>query len=369
MMSLLFVDSERVWRGGQDQLFTLISGLAQRGHTIHLICPPGSLLENRVRSLGIPTHAIVMGSEMSPLMFWRLLAVMRRVRPEIVGFNTPRPILLGNLAARLVGVPVRIIFRRVNFPLGKSLFTRLKYSWGIDCVVSISESIQHVVEKSGVSPSKIRLVYEGLDLAGFPPRDFHRVRGAGEPFVVGTISHLSSEKGQRYLVEAASLIPDVCRRMRFVIVGDGQCREELENQVAKLGLESCFHFAGFQSDTLKYLKSFDLLVLPSLSEGLSSAILSGMACSLPVIATQVGGIPELVRSGENGLLVPPANALALAQAIERLAANSDEAFQMGRRGRSRMEQNFTLERKIRETEELFAVLLKSHPPAFRAANG
>lgn len=358
MMSLLFVDSERVWRGGQDQLFTLISGLAERGHAVHLVSHPGSMLEKRVRSLGVDTHAIPMGSEISPLLFWRLLAVMRRVRPEIVGFNTPRPILLGNLAARFAGVRVRIIFRRVNFPLGKNPFTRLKYNWGIDCVVSISKSIQHIVEKGGVHPSKIRLVYEGLDLAGFPPRDFHRVRDQGEPFVVGTISHLSPEKGQRYLVEAASLIPDVRRRMRFVIVGDGECREELEKQVTKLGLEGCFHFAGFQDDTLKYLRSFDSLVLPSLSEGLSSAILSAMACSLPVIATQVGGIPELVLAGENGLLVPPANPMALAQAIERLAANSDEAVRMGRHGRRRMEESFTLERKIRETEELCEALLK-----------
>jgi glycosyltransferase involved in cell wall biosynthesis len=362
MMSLLFVDSEQVWRGGQDQLFTLISGLAQRGHAIHLACHPESLLEKRVRSLGIVTHPIAVGNEISPLLFWRLLAVMRRVRPEIVGFNTPKPILLGNLAARFAGVRVRIIFRRVNFPLGRNPFTRLKYNWGIDCVVSISESIQHIVEKGGVSASKIRLVYEGLDLAGFPPRDFRRVRERGEPFVVGTISHLSPEKGQRYLVEAASLIPDVCRRMRFVIVGDGKCRAGLENQVTELGLQGCFHFAGFQDDTLKYLKSFDLLVLPSLSEGLSSAILSGMACSLPVIATQVGGIPELVHSGENGLLIPPANPTALARAIEYLAENFDEAAEMGRRGRRRMEESFTLERKIRETEELCAGLLKSHPP-------
>lgn len=368
-MSLLFVDSERVWRGGQDQLFTLISGLAQRGHAIDLVCHPGSLLEKRVGSLGIATHPVAMVSEISPLLFWRLLAVMRRVRPEIVGFNTPGSILLGNLAARFAGVRVRIIFRRVNFPLGKNPFTRLKYNWGVDCVVCISESIQHIVEQGGVRPSKIRLVYEGLDLAGFPPRDFRRVRDRGEPFVVGAISHLSREKGQRYLVEAASLIPDVRRRMRFVIVGDGECRKELENQVTNLGLKTCFHFAGFQDDTLEYLRSFDLLVLPSLSEGLSSAILCGMACSLPVIATQVGGIPELVRSGENGLLIPPANAMALAQAIERLAANSDEAVQMGRHGRRRMEESFTLERKIREMEELCAVLLKSHPRAFRAANG
>jgi glycosyltransferase involved in cell wall biosynthesis len=107
------------------------------------------------------------------------------------------------------------------------------------------------------------------------------------------------------------------------------------------------------------MRLFDIFVLPSLSEGLSSAILEAMATSLPIVATAVGGIPELVEDGDNGLLVAPADPAALARAIERLADNPEESQRMGLRGRERMEEQFTLERKILETEQLCSVLLQA----------
>ena len=112
------------------------------------------------------------------------------------------------------------------------------------------------------------------------------------------------------------------------------------------------------------MKSFDIFALPSLSEGLSSAIFEAMATSLPIIATKVGGIPELVKDGDNGLLVAPANPAALAHAIQQLADHPEESERMGMRGRERMEEQFTLERKILETERLCYALLQrsSHPP-------
>jgi glycosyltransferase involved in cell wall biosynthesis len=123
-------------------------------------------------------------------------------------------------------------------------------------------------------------------------------------------------------------------------------------------LTDVFYFAGFHPDTSPFMRSFDMFALPSLSEGLSSAILEAMAASLPIVATDVGGIPELVINGDNGLLVAPADPVALAQAILQLAEDPQQSLRMGQRGRSRMEERFTLERKIQETEQLCAHLLK-----------
>ncbi len=368
MMSFLFVDTEPVWRGGQDQLLTLLRGLIPRGHRVHLICHPKTLLEERAREAGVTVHPISIRSEISLIAFMRILGILARVRPQILAFNTPRPILLGNLASRLIGVRARIIFRRVNFPLRKNLITRLKYNWGIDCIVTVSESIREQLQADGVSRARIRTIYEGMDLSPFPRRESPQPHGRGEPAVVGTVAHFSPEKGLRYLVEAASLIPDVHSRMRFMLVGDGECRVDLENQVREYGLEDCFHFAGFQKRPAPYLSSFDYFVLPSLSEGLSSAILSAMAASLPVIATNVGGIPELIRHEENGLLVPPADAVALAQAIQRLGDYPAEAFDMGRRGRLRAERQFTLQRMILQVEELCSSFLDPPAPVSGAAH-
>ncbi|MGA2259949.1 MAG: glycosyltransferase family 4 protein [Acidobacteriota bacterium] len=363
MMSFLFVDSEPVWRGGQDQLLTLLRGLIVRGHRLDMICHPQTLLEERAREAGVTVHPLAIKSEVGPIGFLRILAIIARVRPQILAFNTPRPVLLGILASRLFRVKARIVFRRVNFPLRKNFITRLKYNWGSDCIVAISESIRQQLRTDGVPGSHIRTIYEGIDLTPFPKRETSILRRPGEPTVIGTVAHFSSEKGLCYLIEAASLIPDVHTRMRFVLVGDGACRRDLEIRVRDHGLEDCFHFAGFQKQPIPYLSSFDCFVLPSLSEGLSSAILSAMAASLPVIATNVGGIPELVQHGENGLLVPPADPVALAQAIQRLGNDPAEAYRMGRQGRLRAERQFTLQRMILQMEQLCSAFINRSAPA------
>lgn len=352
MMSFLFMDTEPSWRGGQDQLLTLLRGLSARGHCLHILCHPGTLLEERAREIGATVHPVSVKREIGLISFLRILGTLARVHPDILGFNTPRAILLGTLASRIIPVKARIIFRRVNFPLRKNLITRLKYNWGINCIVTVSESIRQQLRADGVPGSRIRTIYEGIDLSPFPKREALRPRPRGEPRVVGTVAHFSSEKGLLHLVEAAALIPDVHSRMRFVLVGDGPCRADLETRVREHGLEDCFHFAGFQKAPIPYLSSFDCFVLPSLSEGLSSSILSAMAASLPVIATNVGGIPELVHHEENGLLVPPADPVALALAIGRLVDDPDEAFRMGRQGRLRAEKQFSLQRMILQMEQL-----------------
>jgi len=358
MFSFLFIDTERVWRGGQDQLLTLLQGLRQCGHGIHLICHPNTLLENHARGSGIAVHPLRIRSEVDLVFFFRLFFAIRRIRPQILAFNTPKAILLGTLASRFSSVRARIIFRRVNFPLRKGIFTFIKYTWGIDCVIAISESIRLQMQIGGLPSSKIRTIYEGIDLSLAPRLNRAETRQPGKPAVAGTVAHLSPEKGLKYLIEAASLIPEVQKRLRFVVVGDGECLKELEQLVESKGLPGIFKFAGFHSDTFQYMRSFDIFVLPSLSEGLSSAILEAMASSLPIVATRVGGIPELVTDGENGLLVAPADPAALALAIQRLAENPGESIQMGLRGRERMEKQFTLERKISETEKLCSLLVK-----------
>jgi glycosyltransferase involved in cell wall biosynthesis len=358
MFSVLFVDTERVWRGGQDQLFTLLKGLHRKGHGIHLACHPNTLLESRARALPIAVHPVAIRSEADLISLFRLLAILRSIRPDILAFNTPRAILIGTLASKFVSTNARIVFRRVNFPLHRNCFTRFKYTWGIGCIVAISESIRLQLQICGIPAARIQTIYEGLDLSLYPRRNTAEMLASEKPAVVGTVAHLSPEKGLKYLIEAASMIPEIEGKARFVIVGDGVCRQELQEMAERRRLGTVFHFAGFRPDTSQLMKSFDIFALPSLSEGLSSAILEAMAFSLPIVATHVGGIPELVRNGDNGLLVAPEDPVALAHAIQRLIDNREECRRMGERGRDRIEEDFTLERKIRETEQLCSRLLR-----------
>jgi glycosyltransferase involved in cell wall biosynthesis len=163
----------------------------------------------------------------------------------VLAFNTPKAIAIGTLASKLAPVGARIIFRRVNFPLRNSIFSRLKYTWGIHCIVAISKSIRLQLEACGIPSRKIRIIYEGMDLSQYPKRDQLKMRSPHEPAVIGTVAHLSPEKGLHYLIEAASLIPEVKRKLRFIIVGDGICLGELQTLVEKMGLSDIFQFAGF----------------------------------------------------------------------------------------------------------------------------
>jgi glycosyltransferase involved in cell wall biosynthesis len=358
MISFLCVDSERVWRGGQDQLFTLLRGLTLRGHQVSLICHPKTLLEKRAREIGVRVFPLAFRKGAGLLSLVRCWSVLKQVKPDVLAFNTPRPILLCGLAAKCAPVRVRIIFRRVNFPLRRNIITRLKYTWGIDCIVAISESIGSQLKAGGIPVSRIHTIYEGIDLTPYPRNRPTISRRPGDPKVVGTVAHLSPEKGLFYLIEAAALIPNIQAGIRIVIVGDGECRNSLEEQVRRLGLQNRIQFVGFQNTPAEFLREFDIFVLPSLSEGLSSAILTAMATSLPVVATDVGGIPELIYHGQNGLLVPPGNAAALAEAIMNLVDDDEKAVRMGRKGRELLEERFTLDRKIIETEQLCLSLLK-----------
>jgi L-malate glycosyltransferase len=365
MSIYLFIDTELVWRGGQEQLFTLARGLAQRGHEVHLAHQPNSAIGDRAREIGVFLHPTAIRSEIGLISLMRLYSLMKRIHPDIVGFNTPKPILMGAIASRIARAKIRIIFRRVDFPL-RGFFSRFKYTWGIEGVITISESIRNRLISGGVPAARITTIYEGIDLSIYPALE--RSSQTPLPVVIGVVSHLSHEKGIDRLVEAAALIANAREKLRFVIVGQGACLRDLEDLVRAKGLEPIIQFTGFRSDIPQLMKTFDIFALPSLSEGLSSAILEAMACSLPVVASNVGGIPELVRHAVNGLLVAPGNPAALAEAIQKLANNPEERLRIGQVNRRQVEEHYTMEQKIENTEKLCSSLLERGRKAPRSEN-
>ncbi|HUV14843.1 MAG TPA: glycosyltransferase, partial [Acidobacteriota bacterium] len=177
--------------------------------------------------------------------------------------------------------------------------------------------------------------------------------------LVGTVAHLSSEKGHRTLLRAIAELKDSCPEALLLIVGDGELRAELEDAVVDLGISDQVEFLGFRSDVEGLVKQFDICCLPSLSEGLSSAILAAMAARLPVIATSVGGIPELVQDGVTGKLVKPNQSQELAVALAALLKDQVLRQRMGKSGRQRVESHFTLRQKLDATERAYEELLRT----------
>lgn len=357
-LRVLYVDTEREWRGGQDQLFTLMSGIKDRQHQVCLAAPADSPLSIRAREKGIEVFPFRQRIELSGWAVLKLWNFLRNRDFDIVYVNTPRAIVSAGLASKLCGVPLRICSRRVNFPL-RSPLSRLKYNWLQECVVPVSVSIRQTLIEGGVRPDLIHVVYEGVDLDWIDACQDLSPLNLGDRLTVGTVAHLSAEKGHHVLLEAVARIVSRFPKVVFILVGKGKLMPQLQEQMRKLDIEGHVIFTGFRDDSEALMKEFDIFCLPSLSEGFSSAILVAMASSLPVIATQVGGIPELVIDGETGLLVPPDDVPKLAEALGQVLNSESLRRCLGQAGRQRVERNFILQRKLDQTEQLYLALLAS----------
>lgn len=356
-LRILYVDTEEVWRGGQEQLYGLMAGMVTRGHEVSLATPPGSPLGARSVELNVQVTGFRQRNELD-LRAWRRFREILEEKPvEVVHFNTPRPLLLGGLAARSKKVPAVVCSRRVNFPL-KSRFSAWKYNHLLHSVLTVSSSIRTTLVQCGVRSDLVQVVYEGVDPASIDQLQADPLFPGQTGPLVGTVAHLSGEKGHWDLLEAVRIIAPRFPEARFLIIGSGRLERKLQKRCRELNLDDQVHFLGFREDSDALMKQLDLFCLPSLSEGLSSAILAAMASRLPVVSTKVGGIPELVVEGKTGCLVTPGAPDELAKALERLLGNPALRQQMGEAGRERIQRRFTVETKLRATEAAYTELLQ-----------
>lgn len=355
-LKVLYLDTEYVWRGGQDQLFGLMREMARRRHDIWLAAPQHSPLRLKAREASLPTIPFSQRLEVSPVAVLKLFRILKDSSFDVLHLNTPRAILAGAVAARLEGRTLIVSSRRVNFPL-RSKLSAWKYNWLVDQVITVSDSINNTLVAEGVRPEIVTTVYEGVDMDWFDSINRARIPVGSPGPIVGTVAHLSSEKGHKILIQAVELLKNRFPKARFLIVGDGILEAELREVVSGSGLSDRIFFTGFRSDSEALMKSFDIFCLPSLSEGLSSAILAAMAVGLPVVASRVGGIPELVEDGTTGMLVSPGDAVELAAKLGLLIEDRGLRLKMGKAGRKRVEEEFTSQRKLAQTEALYFELL------------
>jgi L-malate glycosyltransferase len=210
-------------------------------------------------------------------------------------------------------------------------------------------------------------VHEGIDVdhvVAAPPVDVHEALWLphGAP-VVGNVAALVPHKGQRHLIEAARLVVQEIPDARFVILGEGELRDQLERQIHEHHLEKHVLLPGFRTDVLGCIKSFDVFAMSSVTEGLGTSLLDAMACARPIVATRAGGIPEIVEDGVNGLLVPPRDHAELAHVIVRTLKDAGLRRRLGEAGFARVRERFTVERMVAQTSEVYARAAGRHHAA------
>ena len=365
-LHILHVDPERAWGGGQAQLVELVRHLAERGHQQTVACRPDGALRPVLREQGTAVCDLRIRNDMDLAAAWRLRRLLRARPVDVVHFQTARAHALAPwLPHRARFVVTRHMDYRPHFgPRARFLYNR-----SVDGVIAVSAAIAEVLASAGVDRRRVRVIHVGIDCRRFdPPRAARAALRArwgarADDLVLFTTAVLEPRKGHDVLLRAVADLWRAGRPVQWIVCGDGSQRTSLEAQARAAGVAERVVFTGFSSDVAELLTGADVFVLPSRLEGLGIAIIEAMAAGLPVVASRVGGIPEIVVDGETGLLVAPGDAAALAAAITRIAAGREWARGLGRNGRQRALERFSSTAMAAAVEAYYYELLgpAAHP--------
>lgn len=357
-LNILHIDPERHWGGGEAQVFGLLSYLAQKGHRNDLLTHPHGRLFQRSQGLNIRTFPLVVRNDLDLRPVPRVRRLIRSGGYDIVHLHTKRAHALALWLPHKSPRPKYVVTRRMDYPESNSWYTRFLYNRRVDGVVAISQRICELLIEAGVRCDGIRLIHSGVD-----PRPFEAAaKGLGprsEGIVVGTVAALEERKGHRWLLEAARRLKEQGYQISYRLAGEGSLKKSLEAMAQQLGMQEDVRFLGFVSDVPGFLAGVDIVVLPSLFEGLGVSVLEAMAAAKAVIASRVGGLQELVIDATTGFLVEPRDVVELADAIAKLAHDRNLIRSMGQKGRERLEKNFTMEQMARKNEDFYYCLVQS----------
>ena len=286
---------------------------------------------------------------------WKLSRIIRRFAPAVVHAHDPHAVSMAGLALSFGAPtprPLVIASRRVDFHLQGNSFSQWKYRQ-VDGFIAASGAIRDILVHDGIPASRVEVVHDGIDvekIGHLPAVDLHAEYWLphGAPVVVN-VGALVGHKGQRHLIEAMPLVMREVPDAHLVIFGEGDLRAALEKQVKHLSLDKRVLLPGFREDVLALVKSSDLFVMSSVTEGLGSAVLDAMAMGLAVVGTRAGGIPEAVVDGQTGLLVEPGAPAPLAAAIVRMLKDPALRRRYGEAGRVRVNECFGVERLVEGT--------------------
>lgn len=362
-MHILHLETGRFLYGGALQVFYLIKGLADKNCRNSLVCAKGSEI-GKVAKPYAPVWEIPMAGEMDPRFPFRLDRIIKRVKPDIIHVHSRRGAdVWGGILACRADIR-RVVTRRVDNPEPRWA-AQMKYGL-YDRIVTISEGIRRVLLSQGIQASKIICIPSAVD-----PRQYEAPCDAAyfyEEFdlspnekAVGVIAQLIERKGHRYLIEA---IPDIlrsCPEARFLFFGQGPLKQALQGVCHKLGVAEAVHFCGFRKDLQQLLPHLCLVVHPAMMEGLGVALLEACAAAVPIVATRVGGIPEIVFDGQNGRVVETGNKSALSDAVIDLIRDPVKSRLMGSEGKSMVMSKFSVEAMVMGYFDLYHRLYLNSP--------
>ncbi|HBY18279.1 MAG: Putative glycosyl transferase [Marinimicrobia bacterium 46_43] len=363
---IIHIDTAKSWRGGQQQAAYLHRGLIQQGMESLMVCPPGSAMEAWCRKNNLPVHPLSLRCEADFLSAFRLTHCIKTGQSALFHAHNAHALMIALIATVFFRKKIPVVAsRRVGFPLKLNKIAQWKYrSKKLRRIVCVSHNILRVMQFHGIPENKLAVIPSGIDIHKFDPvgrtptfRDEWNI--PRDYKIVCTIAALTAEKAYPVFLESARLVLREYPTVIFIAVGDGKQAEEIKTLSAKKDLAGHVIFTGFRSDVGIFLKNSDLFVMASKKEGLGTSILDAEAAGLPVIGTDAGGIPEVIRHEVNGIIVPRQNPEALAKAIVTLLKNDDLRKQYGKKSLE-VVKGFDIEITIKKHIVLYEEIFKDN---------
>jgi len=341
----------------------LVLGLKERGVRVSALVPERGALAERFRREDIPLFPLTARGDLDPAGVLDLRRALGHFPPDLPSLHTARAHAIGRLTlAGRSRRPRIVVSRQVSFPTKGGPFRRFKYARGVDRFIAVSQAAAASVRDAGVDPARISVIPCGIEPRVFEvPRDPQGLkRDLAIPDackLVGFAGALEEGKGPSDLLEAVAGLP---HDVHVVMTGEGALRARLEDRSNETDLSGRIHLLGWRQDFPRVLRSLDAFCLPSRQEGFPNAILDAMAAEVPVIATRVGGVPEIIESGRNGLLLEAKDTVAIRAALMRVLSDPAYAASLAEEGR-RTVSEFTTDRMVERTLKVYNDVLVGRP--------
>ena len=318
--------------GGQEhRILKEMRGMRERGHHLEAICQPGSGLSARLMAEGFPVHELPMNGAVNYFAgIWRIRQILVKGRFDVLNTHSRRDTVIAAVAGRLAGTPLIVRTRH----LAKSPGSLWSYTRLPNKVIAISDYVASQLLNRGVKRDDLDTVFTAVQPLQRVPHSTLRdeLQIGSQSVVIGCVGHLRAQKGHDLLVQAFGQLVDSGLDVHLVLAGEGSQLAKLKETAKALGCGQRVHFLGRRNDINNILSGCDIFALATQFEALGTSFIEASACGLPVVGTNVGGVPEVIREGETGLLVPYGSVPALANALATLVKDSGLRERMGRAG-------------------------------------
>lgn len=361
MLRILHTEWSDGWGGQERRVVSEMEGMLRRGHHVLLVTRPHCRIRNEAEQRGIPVVAMDMRGKFDFRAIRALARLLKQEAIQVVDTHSGIDSWVGALAAKLAGTPVLVRTRHLNIPLKRSWLNFVHYL--PDALVTCGEAMRRqLVENCGFPAEGLANIPTGIDFSRFQPTKSREVMRrelglAPDAWAVLMVGIIRGVKRHEVALRAFQAVAETRPNAMLFLAGEGPMRPDMERLAAELDISDKVHFLGHREDVPDLMAASDLLLLTSRSEGVPQAVTQALGMGLPVVATAVGGVPELVIHEKTGLLVPPENPQAVAEAMMRLMDDPQLTIRLEQEGRRHALSEFSLDAMLDKTERLFESLL------------